>query len=204
MPRSKRKREGETAPPPSRRRGGGREPSGAEPVGRKTNEGDSEETGLDANISAMEETQKDPLESSPPNNRHGDDAVKDQGNGSARNGKSGDGNDHAEPLKENATKPLHEKEEKQDDAMDVSPQAATTVQGEKQNVSKSLGEKSDSRIQAILEHRRLLLTRLQQGRAVVRSRLDLAYKKNPGAKEQNDEQEIVAFQMLAKEATSLA
>eukprot|EP00977_Amphora_coffeiformis_P005970 scaffold1271_cov167-Amphora_coffeaeformis.AAC.5 len=206
--RQKRKRETEAAPPtPSRRRSVGREASGAEPaVGKKKIEDDSEGAEVEEDIMAMDGNQKDPLESDQSNNPLDEAAAKEQGNGAAMNGKSaGEGNDHAEPLKENATVPLHEKEEKQDDATGAAaPSQTINSKKGKQIVSKSAGGKPDSRIQTILSHRKLLLTRLQQGRKVVKQRLEAAYKKNPASKEQNDEQEIIAFQLLAKEATSLA
>lgn len=208
MPRSKRKRETEATPVPSRRRAAGREASGTEPVGRKNNVDDSEAaTAAETTINANDGRQKDPLESDQSNNHMESASAKEQGNGSSRSAKADAGNDHAvEPLKENATGPLHEKEEKiASDLIDPTSSGSSNNSKKGKHISAGSEEgKSDSRIKAILSHRKLLLTRLQQGRAAVQNRLDHSYKQNPVLHKQTDDQEIAVFQLLAKEATSLA
>lgn len=62
----------------------------------------------------------------------------------------------------------------------------------------------EQKIRQLLEHRKILLDRLQKGRVAAQKRLDLIYAKEPSRKQETDDQEITAFREMAKNATSLA
>jgi hypothetical protein len=61
-----------------------------------------------------------------------------------------------------------------------------------------------TRIRRILEHRRLLLQRLRQGRAAASKRLEQSRTEHPESKDVSDEQELADFRDMVREATALA